>query len=235
MADSGTSNRKIAKIEYTPGLQDTGDLEAGTKTVTATSKPGSPDYTSEESLAVPPEGIVVDRTFGRLDINITAFNAGATKLNFSLEINGVEKLSGFMDAPVGGKAASSAWGDLGAGGAWTVTIYLWADQDTIELDAVQFRFGVGNKGTTESQVVHYVCPLGAIVSDYAKLCRNESDQHPRLRMNGVDIWGDDTAGSDITREFSAAYALSGNLEWNFTIDTEHGMNWLDKIVVVHVT
>ena len=50
---------KIEAIEYTPGasVPDTGDLEAGTNTITATTKPETPDYTSSLDLpAAPSEG-----------------------------------------------------------------------------------------------------------------------------------------------------------------------------------
>lgn len=70
---------KIESISYTPGVQGSGDLEAGTRTITATveaSGLGNADYNQALTLAKPDDiRLVVKRIAARLAVTVDSFDA----------------------------------------------------------------------------------------------------------------------------------------------------------------
>ena len=81
MADA--IRRVIGQLIYTPGLQDTTDLEAATKTITVTSEAagtGNADYSAALTIAAPGDGrVAVKMIATRLSFTIDSFT-GATIL-----------------------------------------------------------------------------------------------------------------------------------------------------------
>jgi len=68
-------------IEYEPTKKDSGDLEVATKTITATSKPATADYTYSFSIPKPDDNRVdVQRYAVRLQITIDSIVSPTTKL-----------------------------------------------------------------------------------------------------------------------------------------------------------
>lgn len=82
MADKYHSDtqEKIESVSYQPGLQDSGDLEAGTKTVTATAEAtgvANADYSAALTLLQPSDTrITVHRIAARLALTIDSMTAG---------------------------------------------------------------------------------------------------------------------------------------------------------------
>ena len=143
---------RIDFIDYQPLLQNSGDLEAGTKTVTATAKPGTADYTTTLTLPMPTDSrMQVKNVGGRLQITIDSINAPATLLNYDVEINGVSKISGSFNS-TGAKydGVNLSGVDIAAGGQYDVQIYLWVDADSgggVVVSVAQVWLAVGVYGS----------------------------------------------------------------------------------------
>lgn len=140
---------KIESIEYAPGLQDSGDLEPATKTITATSKQPTQDYIA--NLTIPATGdsrLSVNRLVLRLQLTIDSFGGGAITLNFSIEVNGVERLADSLPGTgVNYKAVDLALGQFNLGTANTIKIYLWVDQGNAVVSVAQVWLAVGSCAT----------------------------------------------------------------------------------------
>ncbi len=127
------------QLEYNPGLQTSGDLEPGTLSISGTSKPLVPTYSTTLTIPVAPDGIEVMRLAVFLQSTGFTLNGAATVLNFSLEQNNSEigygTFSNFIsafdsvDAPLTGPA--------------TYDLYLWPDADSIDVVEAIIDVGVG--------------------------------------------------------------------------------------------
>jgi hypothetical protein len=154
MADKYHSDtkEKIETIFYNPALQDSGDLESGTRTVIATSKPPAPDYiTNLTTPNVPDFRVIVRKLCQRLNVYIDSFNAGATKLYYSVEVNGIERVTGnFISA---GSNNPVSWllieGQFNLGTANTIEVFLWVDSGNAVISVCQLYQAVGSNTSTE--------------------------------------------------------------------------------------
>ena len=73
-------SEKIESITYNPGLQDSGDLEAGTHTIVPTARPAiaSAQYSHSLTLPEPDDArLVVKRIASRLNVNIAGLGTAA--------------------------------------------------------------------------------------------------------------------------------------------------------------
>ena len=140
---------KIESLYYAPGSQSSGDL-TGDITVTATSKPAAPDYTISLTLPAPADGrLEVKRTAFVFRADITSYNGGATALNFAINVNGVERLTGNFTATGYQYAAQNlAEGQFGLGGATSFDIFLWVDAGNVVFHGRRIDFAIGAKDTT---------------------------------------------------------------------------------------
>jgi hypothetical protein len=81
---SDAVKEKLETIVYQPGLQDSGDLEAGTKTITATAEASgtsNADYTAILTLSKPSDArLAVQRICARLQVTIDSVPSGDTDL-----------------------------------------------------------------------------------------------------------------------------------------------------------
>lgn len=149
--DTGIQER-VESIAYSIGLQDSGDLEATTKTITATTKPATPDYTSTLTIpAVPDNRLEVLRTAIRVQIDIDSFGSTpvATKLFCTVEVNGVEKLSAVEFTAVGANlAAVDLTAGFNLGSANTLEVFLWVDQGEVVVSLAQLWMTVGTTLTS---------------------------------------------------------------------------------------
>ncbi|MDD5038768.1 MAG: hypothetical protein PHN78_05570 [Dehalococcoidales bacterium] len=75
---------KMEMISYQPGLQDSGDLETGTRTITATAEASglvNADYSASLTLSPPADArLVVKRICARLQVTIDTIPSGDTDL-----------------------------------------------------------------------------------------------------------------------------------------------------------
>ncbi len=155
MADKEHSDRqeKIETIAYNPALQDSGDLEVGTKTITATSKQATPDYTTNLTTPnVPDSRVLVRRLCQRLAITIDSLNGGATKLYYSVAVNGVERATGEFTG-TGAKLVSwnLAEGQFNLGTANTIGVFLWVDAGNAVISVCQLWQAVGSNNAYDWQ------------------------------------------------------------------------------------
>jgi hypothetical protein len=136
----------IETLTYAPGLKGGTDLEAATKTISATSEPGAADYSSTHTITAPTDArIAVLRGCVRLSVTIDSFGGGGAVLNYRVK-NGATSLStGTLStaASTGNKLVSF---DITANitGAQTYTLFLWVDTGTCVISEVTFWSGVGS-------------------------------------------------------------------------------------------
>lgn len=128
LAGEGARSEVIQRLSYEPGgAQDSGDMEPGAKTITATSKQGTPDYSTNLTAPAPADSrIAITRLGLRLQINIDSITAG--QLNYSVEVNGAQRLTGAWTG-AGDKYAvvDLTTGQFNLGSANTIQVFLWVD------------------------------------------------------------------------------------------------------------
>ena len=143
--ETDTSREKIEAIYYDPGLPNTGDLEAATKTITATAEAsglGNADYSSALTLADPDDArLAVKRIASRLVVTIDSFDV-ATHLYCRVYVDAQdadhrlfdedwtaigEKLDA-VDTHSGNKA--TIFNLLGDGQQHTFYFFFWVNQAT---------------------------------------------------------------------------------------------------------
>lgn len=139
---------KIDTIIYNPGLQNSGDLENSIKNITATSKPGTADYSVNLTTNdVTDTRLKVKRLCQRLLVHIDSFGGvpAATKLYYSVEVNGVERASAEFTAA--GADNPISWdlteGQFNLGVNNSIQVFLWVDQGNAVISLVQLWQGVG--------------------------------------------------------------------------------------------
>jgi len=159
--DSG-AREKIELIAYSPGKQDTGDLEAGTHTIVPTSRPaiGSAQYSASLTLPKPDDArLAVKRIAARLSVNIAGLGT-ATHVYCSVRVDVDDtdhqlfnmdwtstgaKLDA-VDAHSG--ALSTIFDLLKDGQAHTFYFLFWADAaNQATIDVVQLWEAVGTCDT----------------------------------------------------------------------------------------
>ncbi len=142
------TQEKTEAIVYTPSLQDSGNLAMITGIITATSKPAIADYTANLTTHGPSDSrLKVRRLCQRLNIHVDSFSGvpAATKLCYSVEVNGIERASGEFNAS--GSDNLTSWdltdGQFNLGGANKIDVFLWVDRGTADVSIVQLWQGVG--------------------------------------------------------------------------------------------
>lgn len=139
---------KIEVLSYSPEYQDSGDLEGTTKSITATSKQGTPDYTKSLTLPAPDDGrIEVKQTCARLHVTIDSFGGdpATSKVYYAVHVNGSQIITGEWDS-AGDRYARLALneGEFNLGSPTGFEIFLWVDQGEAVVSVCQFVFGVGS-------------------------------------------------------------------------------------------
>ncbi|MDO8688796.1 MAG: hypothetical protein Q7R39_02075 [Dehalococcoidia bacterium] len=137
----------MERILYLPGLKDSGDIEAGTKTITAVAKPGSPDYTTSLTTDAPSDArLAVTQMAARLQLTIDSMTAG--HLYGELHVNGVNRKT-FDFTSTGAKLAAIdlSAGQFNVGSANTLEVYLWVDSGNAVVSLCQLWQAVGQQRT----------------------------------------------------------------------------------------
>jgi len=147
-------------IAYENLLKESGDLEAGTKTITATSKQGTPDYTWGPELPTAPDGLSVLRAVLRSLLTIDSMTAGT--LNISIEVNGTERISDTATA-TGDKinTVDLTSGQFNLGSATQIDVYLWVDSGNAVISVCQLWLVPGTC-TTAWEEVYRITRTGLI-------------------------------------------------------------------------
>jgi hypothetical protein len=142
------TQENIDTIIYNPSLQDSGNLAIETAIITVTSKSATADYNANLITSNPSDSrLRVRRLCQKLNIHINSFSGepAATKLCYSVEVNGIERASGEFtsssaDNPI-------AWdlidGQFNLGTVNTIDVFLWVDRGAVEISVTQLWQGVG--------------------------------------------------------------------------------------------
>ncbi len=143
---------KTETIIYTPSLQISGNLEEETYVITEISKPLTADYTANLTTPAPSDSrLKVCRLCQRMRIHIDSFGGEplATKLCYSVEVNGIERASGEFNASETDNLIS--WdlteGQFNLGNANAIDVFLWVDDGSAEVSVVEVWQGVGTHTT----------------------------------------------------------------------------------------
>jgi len=210
MADRCHSDRqeKIELIRYQPCSQDSGDLEAATKTITAISKPGTPDYTANLTTPTSPDPrLIVKRLGHRLLIHIDSFDGtpAATKLYYSIEVNGVERATGeFTSTGDNIKAWALTEGQFNMGNANTLAIFLWVDQGSAVVSLCQLwqAVGVHNAGYShETTGTIITMKHKGMIIPQAVVCRIGTGT-PNLAVLTADVWEDEVEVKVVSGQYA---------------------------------
>jgi hypothetical protein len=158
------TQEKIETITYFPGFPDSGDLEAGTKTITATAEAGgagNADYSTTKTLPAPPDArLEVLRIAARLQVTIDSKTAGTLYSRVYVDAQDAgHRLFDLSWTTTGAKieveavhAANKAtiFNLLKDGAAHTFYFFFWVNSGNAVLSLVQLQEGVG--GTDSSPV-----------------------------------------------------------------------------------
>lgn len=231
--ESGVQQQADSLI-YLPGLASSGDLESGTKTVSETSTPGSPDYAASLSVSAPTGCISVLRLCFRLRVTIDSFGGDpqATQLAYSVHVNGVERASGeWTGTGTHAMAVDLIEGQFVLGADNAIQVYLWVDQGNAVVSAVQVWLGVGSCNVVPNiasiiQVLHH-----GLLSLAAFLKRMGSGT-PELLVASPDLpWLQfaGVSGDQAKLTVPALVARDSVLVCQGTVSTD--INYIDVLVV----
>ncbi len=138
---------RIETISYAPGLQDSNDLEAGTKVINATGEPGTSDYSASLALPAPADSrLSVLRIGVRLQVTIDSWAGGGTTLNYRIKRNGVSIGTGTL-ATGAATGARYAAHDVTTGpltGAGSYEVFLWVNSGSCTVSVCRLWAGVGS-------------------------------------------------------------------------------------------
>lgn len=153
----------VTTLTYAPSLQNSGDLEPATRTITATAKPGVADYTASLTIPAPPSQLKVLRLGLRLQVTIDSFGGtpAATQLSYAVHVNGAERLTGVWTATGAQFAAVDLTeGQFNLETANTIGIYLWVNQGNAVVSLAQVWLAVGSRNVVPNvssimQILHH--------------------------------------------------------------------------------
>jgi hypothetical protein len=150
---------KYSAFSYSPGLKDTGDLEAATKTITAVAEAsgvGNADYSSAQTLAIPADiRLAIARIAARLSVTIDSDDGthdlrcrvyvdaqAANNLLFDLTYSSTGNQLAVQDTLVGTK--DTIFNLLKDGAAHTFYFFFWTPGNhAAVISVVNLWYGVG--------------------------------------------------------------------------------------------
>lgn len=219
---------EIENIAYSPGLQGSGDLQTATRTITATSKQGTPDYTTSLTIPASPDWrLLVKQLCSRIQITIDSMTAA--HLYGEVHLNGVKKMD--LDFTTTGdqfQAVDIPSGfDIGSANEYKV--YLWVDAGNTVISLVEIWQTIGTHVTSYAwdELIH-INYLGflALLRSHGRVGTGNNSQ--RLAKKGV--YADKFYHESNTNgPLNVMNILSGNLAivMKGTVDTD--LNYVSSI------
>lgn len=158
---------KIEALAYVPGLQDTGDLEAATKTITATAEAagvGNADYSQALTLPKPADArLIVKRIATRLAVTIDSMTAGHLYCRVYVDAQDAAHRLFDEDWTTTGarldavnthsENLATIFALLKDGAAHTFYFFFWVDAGNAVISVCQLWEGVGNCSTSAAKVL----------------------------------------------------------------------------------
>ena len=159
---------KIELIKYNSGFQDSGDLETGTKTITATSKQVAADYSKSLTLTKPSDArIVVSIIAARLQV--TRDSGSSANLNCTVSVDSADGSTNRLFDAVDVQASAglaltnvssgAVFNLLSDGAAHTFYFFFWVNAGDSVISLVQLWEGVGASGTIAWNLAIYFLQL----------------------------------------------------------------------------
>jgi hypothetical protein len=140
----------VESFLWAPDLQDSGDMEAGTKTISAVARPDVADYTCTLTIAPPPAGSLGTpsvftpyRTVSTISLTILNWTGGGAVLNYETMRGGVVLSSGSYVGSYTGSPIVRVQTTLSPSGAVPYEIRFWVDAGTVDLTLVQVTEAIG--------------------------------------------------------------------------------------------
>ena len=158
MADKYHSDtkEKIETIIYSPGLRNSGDLEPATKTITATSKPATADYSKSLTLPKPSDArLQIKRIAHRLQV--TRDSGTSTNLYCTVSVDSADGSANILFNAVDVQANSlsavalssgTVFDLLSDGQAHTFYFFFWVNSGDSVISLVQLWEALGSNNTT---------------------------------------------------------------------------------------
>ena len=164
--ETESRREKIEQIFYAPSLKHSGDLEAGTKTITATAEAsgiGNADYSAALTLDVPGDSrLAIQRIAARLSFTLDSMTAGQLNCRVYVDQQDADHLLFDLNwASTGNKLSATTvssaikaiiFNALKDGNAHTFYFFFWVDSGNAILSVVQFWENVGIDGGTGGRV-----------------------------------------------------------------------------------
>jgi len=183
-------SEKIDYISFNPGRQDTGDLETGTTTITATSEAsgvGNADYSAALTLPAPTDArLVVKRIAARLSVTIDSFDV-ATHLYCRVYVDAQDADHKLFDMDWDSTGAKLYADDtsesefatifnlLKDGAEHTFYFFFWVNQaNNAVISLVQLEEGVGTHDTYGGQREIFLLDFNGAVALVLKADRSGS-------------------------------------------------------------
>lgn len=158
---------RIESITYTPGIQESGNLETATKNISSLVEPGSPDYSTTMVVPTPDDNrLQVLRLAVRLQVTIDSWAGGGTILNYHIKRNGISVGTGTL-------TNAGATGDLliahditeptgNLTGQSTYDIFLWVDTGSCVISMAKVWAGVGTTDSSSSVAILSISHTGVM-------------------------------------------------------------------------
>ena len=149
------TQEKVETIFYSPGFQNSGDLEPATKTITATSKPATADYS--QSLTLPKSSdarLVIKRIVHRLQVTRDSGTSANLYCTVSVDspdgsaniiFNAVDVQAAALQ--VTGLSSGSVFNLLSDGLAHTFYFFFWVNSGDSVISLVQLWEALGSNNT----------------------------------------------------------------------------------------
>jgi hypothetical protein len=224
------TQNKIETITYIPSLQDSGNLEVATKSITATSKPGSAGYSVNLTTTdVNDSRVIVRRLCQRLNIHIDSFGGAppATKLYYSVAVNGSERVTGEFNLSNADNFIS--WdltlGQFNLGSANAINVYLWVDQGNAIISLIQLWQGVGScTNGWSSYPLEIACTgLVQVSANFTRVGSGSSSCH--FMPSGYSVPISELLQSDISSKLSIVNGIcSFRIKGSVTSDLNYFSN-----------
>lgn len=154
-------SEKIETIDYAPSYQGTGDLEAATNTISATSKPGTADYSKSLTLAKPSDArLVIKRIAARLEV--TRDSGTSNNLYCTVSVDSADGSSNILFDAVDVQAnnlqatnltSGTVFDLLTDGSAHTFYFFFWVDSGDSVISLVELWEGVGVCSTSTYEIL----------------------------------------------------------------------------------
>jgi hypothetical protein len=158
------TQEKLEQLIYSPGLPDSGDLEAATRTITATAKPATADYSTVLTLSLPEvTWLQIQRVCARLQV--TRDSGTSANLYCTVSVDSADGSANILFDGVDVQASAlqvaeltdgDVFDRLTDGNAHTFYFFFWVDSGNAVISLVRLWMGIGTASTSRKIVLKIV-------------------------------------------------------------------------------